>query len=130
MFNSRFRDKLLDRDWFTSLAGAKVMSEDDWLEYNHRRPHSRLGNLPPARFVSACDGALLTGSYGCFRSQSMRQLRMMEPHAVIHPFAAVRGLMRNDVARHATQINPIRRTPATIASTSDEVRSASWERTA
>jgi transposase InsO family protein len=56
-FNSRFRDELLDRELFTSLAEARVLSEDYKLEYNHRRPHSALGYRTPAAFATACGGA-------------------------------------------------------------------------
>lgn len=56
-FNSRFRDELLDRELFTSLAEAKMLCEDYKLEYNHRRPHSALGYVTPAAFAAACGGA-------------------------------------------------------------------------
>jgi transposase InsO family protein len=56
-FNSRLRDEFLNRELFTSLAEAKVLSEDFRLEYNHRRPHSSLGYVPPAAFAAACGGA-------------------------------------------------------------------------
>lgn len=56
-FNSRFRDELLDRELFTSLAEARVVSEDFRLGYNHRRPHSALGYQTPAAFAAACGGA-------------------------------------------------------------------------
>ena len=53
-FNSRFRDELLDRELFTSLAEAKVLVEDYRLQYNHRRPHSSLGYQTPATFADRC----------------------------------------------------------------------------
>jgi transposase InsO family protein len=53
-FNSRFRDELLNRELFTSLAEAKVLMEDYRLEYNHRRPHSALGYRTPAEFAAMC----------------------------------------------------------------------------
>ena len=56
-FNSRFRDELLNRKLFTSLTEAKVVTEDYRLEYNHRRPHSSLGYLTPARFAASCGRA-------------------------------------------------------------------------
>lgn len=52
-FNSRFRDELLDRELFTSLMEAKVVTEDHRMEYNHRRPHSSLGYQTPAAFAAA-----------------------------------------------------------------------------
>lgn len=56
-FNGRFRDEFLNRELFTSLTEAKVLCEDFRLEYNHRRPHSALGYVPPAKFATACGGA-------------------------------------------------------------------------
>ena len=53
-FNSRFRDELLDRELFTSLREARVVTEDHRLDYNHHRPHSSLGYKTPAAFAAAC----------------------------------------------------------------------------
>ena len=55
-FNSRFRDELLDREMFTSLREARLITEDFRLEYNHRRPHSSLEYLTPAAFAAATRG--------------------------------------------------------------------------
>lgn len=61
-FNSRLRDELLNRELFTSLQEAKVVTEDYRLEYNHRRPHSSLGYVTPAAYAAAlvagCDEPL------------------------------------------------------------------------
>jgi putative transposase len=51
-FNSRFRDELLNRELFETLAETKVLTEDYRLEYNHRRPHSALGYRTPAAFAA------------------------------------------------------------------------------
>ena len=53
-FNSRFRDELLDREVFDSLAEAQVLVEEFRLEYNHHRPHSGLRYQTPAEFAAAC----------------------------------------------------------------------------
>lgn len=50
-FNSRFRDELLSRELFGSLAEAQVLAEKYRLEYTHLRPHSSLGYLTPAQFA-------------------------------------------------------------------------------
>ena len=42
-FNSRLRDDLLNRELFTSVLEAKLITEDYRQEHNHRRPHSALG---------------------------------------------------------------------------------------
>lgn len=52
-FNSRFRDELLDRELFTSVPEAKVITQEYRLEYNHRRPHSALDYMTPAIFAAA-----------------------------------------------------------------------------
>jgi transposase InsO family protein len=55
-FNGRFRDEFLDREMFTSLREARLITEDHRLEYNHRRPHSSLEYLTPAAFAAATRG--------------------------------------------------------------------------
>ena len=52
-FNSRFRDELLNRELFTSLAEAKMLARQFQQEYNHHRPHSALGYRTPAAFAAA-----------------------------------------------------------------------------
>jgi len=60
-FNSRFRDELLNRELFTSLAEAGVITEDYRLAYNHQRPHSSLGYQTPAAFAAVLrEGSALT----------------------------------------------------------------------
>jgi transposase InsO family protein len=47
-FNGKLRDECLSREWFRDLREARVLIER-WREfYNHRRPHSALGNRTPA----------------------------------------------------------------------------------
>lgn len=53
-FNSRFRDELLNREVFTSVAEAKVVIEDYRQQYNWRRPHSALSYRTPAEFAELC----------------------------------------------------------------------------
>jgi putative transposase len=47
-FNGKMRDKLLDREIFTTLAEAKVLIGQWRKEYNQIRPHSSLNYRPPA----------------------------------------------------------------------------------
>jgi hypothetical protein len=47
-FNGKLRDELLKREIFYTLQEAQVLVERWRLQYNHRRPHSSLGNRPPA----------------------------------------------------------------------------------
>ena len=50
-FNSRFRDECLSQHWFASLSHMRSVI-DNWRDdYNHHRPHSTLGYLPPAVFA-------------------------------------------------------------------------------
>ncbi|MBM3866431.1 MAG: transposase [Verrucomicrobia bacterium] len=35
-----------------SLSEARVVIEDFRIKYNHKRPHSKLGYQPPARFAA------------------------------------------------------------------------------
>jgi len=51
-FNSRFRDELLNGEIFGDLREAKALSVYWRNEYNHERPHSSLGYIPPARFAA------------------------------------------------------------------------------
>ena len=50
-FNSKLRDELLNVEAFETLLEAQVLAEDFRFEYNNYRPHSALGQLPPAKFV-------------------------------------------------------------------------------
>jgi transposase InsO family protein len=47
-FNGKLRDELLDREVFDTLPEAKVLIERWRREYNGVRPHSSLGDRPPA----------------------------------------------------------------------------------
>jgi putative transposase len=49
-FNGKLRDELLDRELFTTLAEAKVLTEVFRDEHNTIRPHSSLGYITPAEF--------------------------------------------------------------------------------
>jgi len=51
-FNGKFRDELLDGEIFTTLQEAKVLTKWWRHQYNHIRPHSSLGYLPPAPEVT------------------------------------------------------------------------------
>ena len=53
-FNARFRDEFLKVESFASLLEAKVLGGEHRDKYNHRRPHSSLGDLTPIEFAAAC----------------------------------------------------------------------------
>lgn len=56
-FNGHFRDECLNQNWFLSLRHARALISAWKEDYNHTRPHSSLGNVPPAEFMLAREGA-------------------------------------------------------------------------
>ena len=50
-FNGRFRDECLNQRWFRTLAEARSIVDTWRNHYNHTRPHSSLGYVPPALFA-------------------------------------------------------------------------------
>jgi putative transposase len=51
-FNGRLRDELLNETLFGSLAHARTALEAWRRDYNHERPHSKLGWQTPAAYAS------------------------------------------------------------------------------
>jgi len=51
-FHGRFRDECLNREQLWTLTEARVVIGDYRCEYDQQRPHSRLGDLSPARFAA------------------------------------------------------------------------------
>jgi len=51
-FNGKLRDECLNEHWFMSLNEARKLIEEWRYEYNHERPHSALGGLPPAVYAT------------------------------------------------------------------------------
>jgi len=51
-FHGRLRDELLNAEVFADLREAKALAAAWKHEYNHRRPHSSLGYVPPAVFAA------------------------------------------------------------------------------
>jgi putative transposase len=50
-FNGKFRDECLSQTWFTDIVDATQTIEAWRVDYNTRRPHSSLGNIPPQAFL-------------------------------------------------------------------------------
>jgi len=65
-FNGRLRDELLNETLFVSLAHARAALAAWRLDFNTVRPHSAIGNLPPADFAKLSDPAMQQG--GSLRS--------------------------------------------------------------
>jgi len=51
-FNGRLRDELLNETLFSTLGDAREKIRAWQHDYNHHRPHSGLGNIPPAEFMA------------------------------------------------------------------------------
>jgi putative transposase len=51
-FNGRLRDELLNETLFSTLGKVREKIRAWQHDYNHHRPHSGLGNIPPAEFMA------------------------------------------------------------------------------
>ena len=77
-FNGRLRDELLNETLFISLAHARA-ALDVWKDdYNTVRPHSSLGNLPPAAYAKLSASAMQ-------RDGTLRSLPGFAPRPVAPP---------------------------------------------
>jgi len=77
-FNGRLRDELLNETLFVSLAHARAVLAAWKDDYNTIRPHSGLGNLPPAVYAQFSDPAMQ-------RDGTLRSLAGVAPHPVAPP---------------------------------------------
>jgi putative transposase len=77
-FNGRLRDELLNETIFASLADARVALSDWMIDYNTVRPHSAIGNVPPAVYAKLSDP-------GMQRDGSLELLGGSAPHPVASP---------------------------------------------
>ncbi len=77
-FNGRLRDELLNETIFASLADARLALADWMDDYNTVRPHSAIGNVPPAVY------AKLSGP-GIQRDGSLEPPGGPAPHPVAPP---------------------------------------------
>lgn len=59
-FHSRFRDEFLAMELFESLTVARRLTAIWRDDYNHRRPHSSLGYIPPTEFAARCRNSIPT----------------------------------------------------------------------
>lgn len=51
-FNGRFRDEFLNEVLFATLTDARAQITARKEDYNHQRPHSAVGNIPPVEFAT------------------------------------------------------------------------------
>ena len=77
-FNGRLRDELLNETLFVSLAHARSALADWKDDYNMIRPHSAIGNLPPAIYAKLSDPAMQRGG-------SLRSLGGYAPRPIASP---------------------------------------------
>jgi putative transposase len=77
-FNGRLRDELLNETLFRSRAHARAVLSDWKEDYNTVRPHSAIGNLPPAIYAKLSDPAMQ-------RDGSLRSIGGSAPHPVAPP---------------------------------------------
>lgn len=77
-FNGRLRDELLNETLFSSLAHARAALADWKEDYNTVRPHSGVGNLPPAAYAKLSDPAMQ-------RDGTLHSIRGSAPHPVAPP---------------------------------------------
>jgi len=80
-FHGRLRDELLNAEVFADLAEAKALAAAWMNEYNHRRPHSSLGYVPPAVYAARC-GASEDGTGGRVGTIGRRGEKDAEPLSV------------------------------------------------
>ena len=62
-FNGRLRDELLNETLFASLAHARSVLTSWRRDYNHVRPHGKLGGLTPAEAAQRLAAAALPGHH-------------------------------------------------------------------
>lgn len=60
-FNARLRDELLSETVFTSLREVRDMLAWWQEDYNHPRPHSSVGNIPPAHYAARKNAKAMEG---------------------------------------------------------------------
>ena len=125
-FNGKFRDECLNQHWFTSLTDARLAIEAWRRDYNRVRPHSSLGQLPPAAeaFARTLDGGHeLGGAAGRVRGQVGDRLGLLQ------------RFVQRLAARQAMALAPTRRSvmstvadpsPAMSMTMSTSWASASW----
>src|ERR1700689_5347436 len=77
-FNGRLRDELLNETSFSSLDHARELLAAWQDDYNTVRPHSAIGNIPPADFAKLSASAMQRGG-------SLRSLGGFAPHPVAPP---------------------------------------------
>lgn len=77
-FIGRLRDECLNETLFTSLAHARAVLAEWRHDYNTIRPHSGIGNVPPAAYTNA-------SVHGMQRDGTLRSLAGFAPRPVAPP---------------------------------------------
>ena len=61
-FHSRLSDEFLSMEVFDDLASARRLTAIWKHDYNHVRPHSSLGYIPPIEFAARCAASVPTSA--------------------------------------------------------------------
>lgn len=72
-FHGRFRDECLNREQLWTLTEARVVIEDYRRQYNHHRPHSKLGYQSPVHFAQTARPSSSTAGAGQTENQNLNQ---------------------------------------------------------
>lgn len=84
-FNGRFRNECLNENWFKDLAEARQVARAWLRDYNHHRPHTALGGLPPAEFARRWAG------FGRLRLPSPSPATPLQSTWIPHKYRANHG---------------------------------------
>ena len=79
-FNGRFRDECLNDTLFSTLSEARSAITSWKEDHNHHRPHSALGNVPPAELAMKSTRERQAAS-GQERSDGIMNLAMLPENA-------------------------------------------------
>ncbi len=78
-FNGKLEDECLSGELFCSLAEARYVVDRWRLDYNHHRPHSRLGWMTPAAYAASCPALGQPATAGRWRVPPGSPLRAHPP---------------------------------------------------
>ncbi|MBL8965183.1 MAG: transposase, partial [Phycisphaerae bacterium] len=95
-FHSRLRDELLNAELFADVVEARALAARWKNEYNHRRPHSALGYIPPALYAARLEERKEAKPLDCVERGDGATLPSQAHPSTPHPLSAAGWLMRLD----------------------------------
>jgi len=84
-FHSRLRDELLNAELFADVLEARALAARWKNEYNHLRPHSSLGYIPPALFAARLEGRKDAKPLDCVEREDAAPLPSQTHPSTPHP---------------------------------------------